>query len=93
MRRKNNGRAAWTAMAAAARVSAGFLALAGSGVAGVAPPAKQKIAFASDRDGNREVYVSNADGSGEPVNLSNHAAYDTDPTFSPPSKAAPETTS
>jgi parallel beta-helix repeat protein len=46
-----------------------------------------KIAFASFRDGNQEVYVMNADGSGHPTNLTNYPdADDGDPTWSPDGK-------
>ena len=41
-----------------------------------------KIAFTSDRDGNAEIYVMDTDGS-NPVNLTNHAAPDVRPTWSP----------
>ena len=44
--------------------------------------AKSKIAFVSDRDGNFEIYIMNADGSGL-VNLTNNPAYDGEPSFSP----------
>lgn len=40
------------------------------------------IAFDSDRDGNREVYIMGPDGS-NPVNLSNNPADDFDPSMSP----------
>lgn len=40
------------------------------------------ILFMSDRDGNREIYVMNADGS-IVRRLTNHPAEDTDPTWSP----------
>jgi Tol biopolymer transport system component len=46
-------------------------------------PDGSKIAFQSDRDGNLEIYVTNADGSGAPVNLSQNAAADTRPSWSP----------
>ena len=39
------------------------------------PGANAKIAFASDRDGNFEIYVMNADGTGQ-TNLTNNAAID-----------------
>ena len=39
-----------------------------------------KIAFASDRDGDYEIYVMNSDGSGQ-TNLTNNAAGDSDPSF------------
>ena len=40
------------------------------------------IAFVSDRDGNQEIYVMNADGSGL-TSLTNNAADDYDPAWSP----------
>jgi len=46
------------------------------------PGANGKIAFASDRDGNWEIYVMNPDGSGQ-VNLSNNVADDQQPAWSP----------
>jgi Tol biopolymer transport system component len=45
-------------------------------------PAAGKIAFASDRDGNIEVYVMNDDGSGQ-INLTNNPAEDFVPAWSP----------
>ena len=41
-----------------------------------------KIAFVSVRDGNREIYVMNADGSAQ-TNLTNSVADDADPAWSP----------
>lgn len=41
-----------------------------------------KIAFASDRDGNFEIYIMNPDGGGL-VRVTNHPAEDTHPTWSP----------
>ncbi len=41
-----------------------------------------KIAFTSNRDGNYEIYVMNADGS-NPTNLTNHWADDSRPAWSP----------
>jgi Tol biopolymer transport system component len=46
------------------------------------PGANGKIAFTSTRDGNGEVYVMNADGSGQ-TNVSNNTAYDSQPRWSP----------
>ena len=40
------------------------------------------VAFASFRDGNREIYVMDADG-GNPANLTRHDAYDSSPAWSP----------
>ena len=45
-------------------------------------PDGTKILFWSDRDGNKEVYVMNADGSA-PTNLTNDAAEDLEATWSP----------
>lgn len=45
-----------------------------------APPSEDtRIAFTSDRDGNGEVYVMNADGSNQ-VRLTNNPGYDEHPT-------------
>ena len=41
-----------------------------------------KIAFVSDRNGNKDIYVMNADGSSA-VNVSNHPAVDWFPAWSP----------
>jgi Tol biopolymer transport system component len=46
------------------------------------PGTNGKIAFQTFRDGNAEVYVMNADGSGQ-TNLSNNPADDTVPDWSP----------
>jgi dipeptidyl aminopeptidase/acylaminoacyl peptidase len=48
-------------------------------------PDGQMIAFESYRDGNWEVYVMNADGSGE-INLTKNSAYDYEPSWSPDGK-------
>ncbi|MCH8274254.1 MAG: PD40 domain-containing protein [Armatimonadetes bacterium] len=45
-------------------------------------PDGPKIAFASTRDANWEIYIMNADGSGQ-TNLTNNVAYDDVPAFSP----------
>ena len=44
--------------------------------------AQGRIAFSSFRDGNTEIYVVNADGSGQ-TNLTNHGADDRGPAWSP----------
>ena len=46
------------------------------------PDPPGKIAFASDRDGNMEIYVMNADGGGL-TRVTENAAEDTHPTWSP----------
>jgi len=45
-------------------------------------PYRDRIAFHSDRDGNREIYVMNTDGSGQ-TNLTNNPADDWGPSWSP----------
>ena len=45
-------------------------------------PDGDRIAFASNRDGNSEVYVMNADGT-NPINLTNHPAEDSSPAWAP----------
>lgn len=45
-------------------------------------PDGHRIAFVSRRDGNEEIYVMNADGSGQ-TNLTNNTAWDTSPVWSP----------
>ena len=45
-------------------------------------PDGRKLAFVSDRDGNSEVYVMNANGSGQ-RNLTRNPAFDADPAWSP----------
>ncbi|MGV8027004.1 MAG: substrate-binding domain-containing protein [Anaerolineaceae bacterium] len=47
-----------------------------------AEPIPCMIAFDSDRDGNREIYVMNRDG-GNPINLTNNSAEDFEPAWSP----------
>jgi TolB protein len=46
------------------------------------PGANGKIAFVSDRDGNQEIYVMNADGSSQ-TRLTNNSDPDIEPTWSP----------
>lgn len=48
-------------------------------------PIGNKIAFVSDRTGNREVFTANANGSG-PQNISNTSADESTPRFSPNGK-------
>jgi Periplasmic component of the Tol biopolymer transport system len=43
--------------------------------------AQEKTAFASNRDGNYEIYVMNPDGSGQ-TRLTNNSANDSQPSFS-----------
>src|SRR5256885_1425424 len=60
------------------------LALAGCGSDSTAPsgrPAAGQIAFSTDRDGNPEIYVMNADGAGL-RNLSNNPSLDVEATWS-----------
>lgn len=46
------------------------------------PPANPKIVFASNRDGNREIYLMNPDGT-QQVNISRNKADDVSPVWSP----------
>ena len=48
-------------------------------------PDGKRIAFTSNRDGNYEIYVMNADGSGQ-RNLTQHRAQDNYAAWSPDSK-------
>ena len=48
-------------------------------------PDGKKIAFDSERDGNAEIYVMDADGSNQ-INLTNNPANDRDPVWSPDGK-------
>jgi TolB protein len=48
-------------------------------------PDWNKIVFRSSRDGNNEIYLMNADGSGE-IRLTNDPAYDSSPDWSPDGK-------
>ena len=61
---------------------AGILALTIGPTLAAFPGINGKIAFESIRDGNLEIYVMNADGSGQ-MNLTNNPAEDIDPAFSP----------
>ena len=45
-------------------------------------PDRTKVAFVSDRDGNREIYAMGADGSA-PTNITQHDAWDSSPAWSP----------
>ncbi|UCH87761.1 MAG: PD40 domain-containing protein [Dehalococcoidia bacterium] len=51
------------------------------GAAGVLP-STARIAFVTDRDGDGEIYVMNADGTGQ-TNLTNNPAWDDEPVWSP----------
>ena len=43
---------------------------------------EDRTAFDSNRDGDYEIYVMNADGSGQ-TNLTNNSAWDESPAWSP----------
>jgi len=45
-------------------------------------PRRPQIAFTSERDGNYEIYVMDADGSNQ-INLTNYPADDGSPSWSP----------
>ena len=59
-----------------------FTALYGSAIVRLQQMGHGRIAFSADRDGNSEIYVMNADGSG-PTNLTHNPADDTYPSCSP----------
>ena len=46
------------------------------------PPDTAKIAFSANREGNRDIYLMNPDGS-QQVNITNHRADDVSPVWSP----------
>jgi Ca2+-binding RTX toxin-like protein len=46
-------------------------------------PDGSRIAYESTRSGNSEIWVMNADGTGEQVNVSQHETYDSGPAWSP----------
>ena len=48
----------------------------------IASPSEERVAFISDRDGNADVYVMRADGTGL-QNLTEHAARDDGPSWAP----------
>jgi Tol biopolymer transport system component len=51
-------------------------------IATLPPTAAGRIAFETNRDGNREIYIMNADGTGQ-TNLTMNAAQDIEPAWSP----------
>jgi len=59
-----------------------FTVLYGANIVRLAEVGYEKIAFMSDRDGKREIYVMNADGTGQ-INLTNNPATDEYPAWSP----------
>lgn len=46
-------------------------------------PDGTRIAYESTRSGNNEIWVMNADGTGERINVSQHESWDSDPAWSP----------
>jgi Tol biopolymer transport system component len=52
-------------------------------IAPIASYAQERIAFQSGRDGNTEIYVMNADGTGYQTRLTYSESDDADPAFSP----------
>ena len=78
------GRSASLSIAHNASGSPMSVSLSGTGMPALAPDLQivSKIAFTTDRDGNREIYVMNADGTGQ-TPLTNNGANDRDPAWSP----------
>jgi Tol biopolymer transport system component len=76
-------RAASRVLALALAIAASTAVLPPAAPAGATFPALNgRIAFVSDRDGNHEIYVMNADGSNQ-RRLTNNSATDTGPRWSP----------
>ena len=69
-------------VAVAGCVSLVFLLTSACGDGGQPAITLGRIAFASDRDGNAEIYVMNADGSDQ-IRLTDDPAFDTFPAWSP----------
>jgi Tol biopolymer transport system component len=61
----------------------GFTVLYGSGIIRLREMGYGQIALSSDRDGDDEIYVMNADGSGSWTKLTTNAKADVDPTWAP----------
>ena len=67
---------------ALAALSSFLASPAGTPAEAAFPGINGKIVFVSERDGNQEIYVMNADGSGQ-TRLTDNAAFDTSPSWSP----------
>ena len=63
------------------RIPVNALIYQGEAVGTIVDNDARKIAFTSNRDGNREIYVMNDDGSGQ-ANLTNNPADDSQPAWS-----------
>lgn len=63
-------------------VASGVAAMIGHGVVGLAQGAPGSVVFFSARSGNNEIYVVGPDG-GDPLQITNNPASDTDPAISP----------
>ncbi len=76
--------ATWWLLFATATLILGHLMAATSAAQAALPSANGKIAFHTDRDGNHEIYVVNADGSRQ-IRLTDGPSYQHDltPTWSP----------
>src|SRR4029450_9959694 len=77
-----NRRRLWIAAGLSLLTVASFLATLSSRSEAAFPGEPGKISFDSTRDGNTEIYVMNADGSGQ-TRLTNELAIDRDPPVSP----------
>lgn len=75
-------RARWALAALGSLAFVGLPPLASPGAEAVFPGANGKMAFTSLRSGDFEVFVMNADGSGQ-TNLTNTTALDSHPSWSP----------
>ena len=66
-------------------ILAGRYSLGADTVSWYAPASLAQLAFVSERDGNRQIYVMDADG-GKQRNLTNNPSSDRDPSWSPDGK-------
>ena len=80
------GRRALAVLGVAGGLAAALLPGTGAGAA-VLPGVNDKVVFASDRSGNSEIYVMNADGSSQ-TRLTTHSASDIVPAWTPDGRIA-----
>jgi len=70
-------------LAAVAIVAAGTLAVGARPARAAYPGTNGKIVYPSDRDGDYDLYIRNADGTGKPQRLTNAPGEDTSPSWQP----------
>ena len=87
-----NRRGLWIAAGLSLLTVTSFLATLSSRSEAAYPGEPGKISFDSTRDGNTEIYVMEADGSGQ-TRLTNELAIDRDAAFSPDGTGSPSSAS